>query len=78
MSIYVEIHNAHKEYPEYDPRTGAHFWIAAAGFRIADPESGKIMLDSENCMSIDVGCWFCEEPFSKRLKHRRCKGEPKS
>lgn len=67
-----------KEYPEYDPRSGEHFWIAIAAFHVADPESeGAQHLDSENLLNVHLGCYFCELAYQPILKRRRCRGEPR-
>jgi hypothetical protein len=64
--------------PVYDPRSGDHCWIALAAFYIADPDATDNSLDKENLFSINLGCYFCEEQYQPLLRHRRCKGEPRS
>lgn len=68
--------NAQPE-PQYDPRSGAHFWIALVTFRVADPDAQDNVLDTENLLWAHLGCYFCEQPYTPRLRHRRCPGEPK-
>lgn len=71
--------------PEFDPRTGDHFWILPVTYRITDPKrwydsaqpNESRQLDLENLVLVtEIGCWYCEEPWSKRLGDRRCKGHP--
>lgn len=67
--------------PEYDPRSGNHFWIVPVAFKV-DPgnfdPSTSVNLDHENLVLIaGVGCFHCEAAYSPRLLHRRCPGEPK-
>lgn len=67
-----------------DPRGREHVWIATAVYRI-QPEAVRaaiannesLHLDRENLATIEVGCWVCEQPFSERLSHRKCTGEPR-
>jgi hypothetical protein len=60
---------------------GAHVWVAVAAFRVS-PESlrgtatDQIWLDQENLASIDVGCYVCEQPWSKQISYRGCPGDP--
>jgi len=64
-----------------EPTRDEHVWVAVAAFRVS-PETlrGKttdqIHLDRENIASISVGCYVCEQPWSERLSHRKCTGEP--
>lgn len=66
--------------PEYDPRSGEHFWSAIVMFRITDivkahqsPE--PIFMDRENLVLIGpTGCYHCEKPYVKGMEHRRCPG----
>jgi hypothetical protein len=51
-------------------------------YRIDDPEkimSGErqLILDKEALvLATKIGCFYCEEPWSKYLQHRRCPGNP--
>lgn len=69
--------------PEYDSRSGAHFWMMPLAYRIDDPEkimSGErqLILDKEALvLAAGIVCYYCEEPWSKRLQHRRCPGDPR-
>ena len=60
-----------------------HVWVALAAFRLYGdaPERAqrgeRVDLDQENLAMLDVGCFVCELPWSKRTAHRRCTGEPK-
>lgn len=69
--------------PDYDPRTGEHYWICPLVFHVADPRKcyaspdTPMLFDKENLvLTTTVGCYYCEEPYSDRLYFRRCKGEP--
>jgi hypothetical protein len=57
-------------------RTGEHLWIALVAFRIEHPElNGPLVLDKRNAMtSAQIGCYLCAEPWSPRLRRRRCTG----
>jgi hypothetical protein len=66
--------------PDYDPRSGDHFWVVTVAYRIdvtkADQE-GSFFLDQENLvMGPSVGCFHCEKAYSARLVQRRCPGDP--
>jgi hypothetical protein len=63
---------------------GDHVWSALAAFRLSEESAraamdgaGQVHLDMENLASINVGCFVCEEPWSQRIAHRRCTGEPR-
>lgn len=66
--------------PEYDPRSGDHFWTMILMYR-CDPEvalKGNAILDLENLAAVTgPGCYYCETPYSKYIAKRRCPGEPK-
>jgi hypothetical protein len=67
--------------PDFDPRTGDHLWMVLAGFRVTPDQwqdkTHMPMLDRENLLTITVpGCYYCEQPWTKLLASRRCKGEP--
>lgn len=78
--IYIDTNTVpKKELPEYDPRSGAHFWAMFGVWKI-DPEKitmgGKSYLDHENLMSIQgPACLFCEQLYTPYLATRRCKGD---
>lgn len=72
-------------YPEYDPRTGDHFWVMALTFRV-DPKAmvemtpgvmGPILDHESMTGATPIFCWHCEEAYTARLYHRRCPGHPK-
>lgn len=70
--------------PEYDPRSGDHYWIVPVVFRVAcpakfaDASADPLVLDRENLVYVQsVGCFFCEEPYRNGMEHRRCPGEPR-
>ncbi|NUT27696.1 MAG: hypothetical protein HOV84_17530 [Streptomyces sp.] len=67
-----------------DPGPGEHLWIATLAFRISDQmaramaegrDPGEIIFDHESILTPPApGCFKCEQPFSKRLYHRKCTG----
>jgi hypothetical protein len=67
-----------------DPGAGEHLWVMAAAFQVADStikamnegkDPGDQHMDHENLISLQgPGCYKCEEPYSKRMALRRCKG----
>lgn len=69
--------------PEYDPRSGEHFWTAIVMFRIADPGKAHrspepVIMDRENLVLVGpIGCYFCEKLYVKGMEHRRCSGGSK-
>lgn len=63
-------------------RTGSHLWVAVAAFEVSDRSVATIateplLLDHESLLSIQVGCYVCEQGFAPRLRYRLCSGEPK-
>jgi len=67
--------------PDYDPRSGAHLWVVANCYRVTperwEDRTHEPTLDAENLLSITVPfCYYCEQPWTSRLTHRRCPGEP--
>lgn len=66
--------------PNYDPRSGNHYWIVGLTFRV-DPTTwepgGSVHFDLENLvLAVGPGCFYCEQNYDKRLVMRRCKGQP--
>lgn len=67
--------------PEFDPRSGNHFWIVTQAHQVdpakfADPTHTPI-LDQETLVSVaGPGCYHCEKPYTPLLATRRCKGGP--
>lgn len=66
-------------------REGEHVWIVAAtwvmpGETLLAAHRGRettMMWDQENLGMFATGCFICEQPFSERLYHRKCPGEPR-
>lgn len=53
---------------------GTHLWMAMVFYHV-QPWDG-LMLDHENLASQPmVGCFRCGEPYTDRLRHRRCPGD---
>lgn len=77
-----KVSSAIDKLPDYDSRTGAHFWLVLSCYQILQPEltedpTHTPMLDIENLVNISpIFCFFCEEVYSKRLSFRRCPGHP--
>lgn len=67
-----------------DPGPGIHLWNVIVAFRVADDkvrqmaegeDPGEVYMDAENMMSAPALCCFkCEQPYSRRLFHRKCTG----
>lgn len=74
--IAEPIHNL----PDYDPRSGKHYWIVTAVWECKHPEevmAGKDqLLDRENLKVLSPPiCLFCENLWTPQLAKRRCRGE---
>ena len=61
-------------------KPGQHLWIMTAAWLINDPASAfdpdiiKLM-DRENITAFaGPGCYKCEQPYSKRLAKKTCRG----
>lgn len=60
---------------QLDPGPGAHLWVMLAAWYVANPREPEINLDRENLLSLNgPGCYKCEQPFSKRLAKKPCRG----
>lgn len=72
------------ELEEQAKARGEHLWVVTSAFSIsddvarwlADGEDPAPLLDHENLLSMAPGCFICEEPLTRRLYNRRCRGEP--
>lgn len=58
-----------------------HLWLAVASFRVSDLTVEHLadqvtLLDSENLVTVMLGCYVCEQSYTPQLRHRRCPGEP--
>lgn len=67
-------------------RPGEHVWICIASWRMPGErllasfkgqDDSFLTWDAENLADFSVGCFICEQPFSERLYHRKCTGEPR-
>lgn len=81
MKQFIPAGGVHRV-PAYDPRSGDHLWITMAVYRI-DPvamtadDGVPVHLDNENLISVGaMGCYYCEQPYERRLLCRRCPGNP--
>lgn len=53
---------------------GEHLWIASLAFYVSPPLKQGTLLDADGIATgPHVGCYLCEEPWSERIGHRRCK-----
>ncbi len=78
---HVEANQGVYRIPPFDDRTRAHFWMVLTGYRVVpemwDDPTATPILDSENLVTVSPPfCYYCEEPYSTRLGHRRCTGDP--
>lgn len=68
----------------YAVKSQTHLWVATTAYLVSDHaldhlESEPLQLDLENlAMAPALGCYVCEQPYSRRLRTRRCTGEPTS
>lgn len=56
---------------------GDHLWMIIQ-YHLVSPRalmgSKPVIMDAESLVDVWTGCYLCEQPFSKRLATRRCKG----
>lgn len=82
---YVRLDPAQMTHMEpADPGDGTHLWIYTVGFRVSEDtahkmahgqDAGLVQLDHESMIiPPQLGCYKCEEPFSRYLFHRKCTG----
>lgn len=61
-------------------RPGRHFWVMAGAWRVSDPQAcatgtGPVLMDAESLvMFTGPGCMKCEQPWSRKLERRPCRG----
>lgn len=69
----------------YATKSETHLWIVTITHyasdvlleSLYDPDASP-MLDTETIATMPaIGCYVCEEPYDPRLRHRKCKGEPR-
>lgn len=80
----IRINGAAMDREPADPGPGIHLWTMATCFRISEDtvrqiaegkNPGEVHLDNENLMfAPELGCFKCEEPYSRCLFHRKCTG----
>jgi hypothetical protein len=59
-------------------KAGEHVWAAVVAYFVDPPLGPDTILDADSVMfPPSVGCFICEEEWSERIAHRRCKGEPR-
>jgi hypothetical protein len=67
-----------------DPGPGIHLWSLMTAFQVSEEtvrlmaqgqDPGDIHMDTENLMMApELGCYKCEQPYSRYLFHRKCTG----
>lgn len=71
---------------QYAIKSETHLWVVMVTHRATDqmleafldPEAGEPMLDAETLAQPPaLLCWVCSQPFSQRLRMRKCPGEPR-
>lgn len=69
----------------YAIKSETHLWIVTlahyASDQLIEAMAGNTdalpLLDTETLAFPPVtGCYVCEEPYDRRLRHRKCKGDP--
>jgi hypothetical protein len=66
----------------YATKSKQHLWIATTTYQVSDHALQNIgreplNLDLETMlMQPALGCYVCEQPYSPRLRLRKCPGEP--
>lgn len=78
--VYQESGTVPFKIPDYDPRSGDHFWVMGLLYKV-DPEKlaagEQGILDTENLVSMQgPGCYYCEQVYTPLLAKRRCNGDP--
>lgn len=60
-------------------RLREHMWVATAMWTVTNPgDADTLILDQENLLvSPRVGCYICEESWTRQRAQRRCSGEGK-
>ena len=67
----------------YAARAEVHLWAAVLTHKISEQALDNIsneplLLDVESMLNQPIiGCLVCEEPYSDRMRRRKCPGEPK-
>lgn len=55
------------------PPLGAHLWAYSAVFRVSDPANARVILDTDNLVTIDgPGCYWCEKMYTPEIAAQRC------
>jgi hypothetical protein len=58
-----------------------HMWIVSAAYSVTTDTlkrlgSEQLLFDAENVLTIELGCFICEQPFADALLDVPCPGEP--
>lgn len=63
---------------EYDKalESKEHYWVGTMMYKINPPLEEGHLFDAAMLRSAAFGCYICEQPYSRRLMHRKCTGEP--
>ena len=70
-----------KEY-NYAIKSGEHLWTALVSYKmdkksLREMRDSPLLFDSENLLSMHLGCFICEQVYEPKLLDRRCPGEPR-
>jgi hypothetical protein len=79
--VHVEGDHFTSRIPDFDERSGDHFWVVATIYQMNTANLGDAtatpILDQENLVSIaGPFCYHCEKPYDKKIGYRRCSGPP--
>lgn len=56
---------------------GQHLWVMAVCYGVDPTKEGQHTLDLENLVQVGgIGCFICEQPYTKALYVTPCPGEP--
>lgn len=70
---------------EYALKSRTHLWIVTVAHKATDQlldafdgkDGAQPILDAETLwMRPAASCFVCEQPYARRLRHRRCPGDP--
>lgn len=81
MGITQPISHIPDRIPAYDKKKREHLWTVLTMYRIVDPlaamSGATQLLDTENLLTTTpIGCFYCEQGWTKTLHYRSCSGEP--
>lgn len=69
---------------EYAIKSRTHMWVSLVQYihsnevmTRAIKENESLIMDRDNLIGHEIGCFICEEPATNSIMSRACKGEPK-